>query len=300
MLSTTQLAELAALGTAVLWTCSTMIWTSAGRYAGTLAVSFLRLVVTCVLLTIYGRVVRGLWLPSDASWETWRLLGISGFVGFFVTDLCLIKALLLLGPRLTLLFQSLAPPTAALLSFLLLGDRLTPLDWAAMVITLTGVTWVVLERTHRNGGPHREHRPLGIALALAAAVGQAVGLVLSRQGLGQYDAVAATFIRVLGSMGGYLVLVTALGQWPHMVRMLRHGRAMGLITLGALVGPCLGVALSMVALRHCSAGVVSTIIATMPVLVLPMVILVYKEHVSWRAAVGAAVSVGGVALLLLW
>ena len=152
----------------------------------------------------------------------------------------------------------------------------------------------------RSGAEHTHHRTLGVSLALAAAVGQAVGLVLSRQGLGQYDAVAATFIRVIGAMGGYLVLVTLLRRWTHMFHVARHGRAMALMTLGALCGPFLGVALSMVALRNCSAGVVSTIIATMPVLVLPMVVLIYKEKVSWRAALGAAVSVFGVALLLLW
>lgn len=300
MLSTVHLAELAALGTAVLWTCSTLIWTSAGRYVGALAVSFVRLLITCVMLMVYGRLVRGLWFPSDASGETWMLLGVSGFIGFFVTDLCLIKALLLLGPRLTLLFQSLAPPIAALLSFVVLGDRLTPLDWLAMAITLTGVTWVVLERSKLSGKPHLQHRPLGVCLALAAAVGQAAGLVLSKQGLGNYDAVAATFIRVLGSMGGYLVLVTVLGRWGLMWRAALHPRAMGLMTLGAFAGPFLGVILSMIALRNCQAGVVATIISTMPVLVLPAVIVLYREKVSLRAAIGAAISVVGVALLVLW
>jgi drug/metabolite transporter (DMT)-like permease len=55
----------------------------------------------------------------------------------------------------------------------------------------------------------------------------------------------------------------------------------------------------MIAVRHCPAGVVSTIIATMPVLILPGVILFYREKVSLRAAGGAVLSVVGVALLML-
>ena len=55
----------------------------------------------------------------------------------------------------------------------------------------------------------------------------------------------------------------------------------------------------MVALRNCHAGVVATIVNTMPVIVLPLVIILYRERVSARAALGALVAVLGVALLKL-
>ena len=84
--------EAAAVGTALLWTLSAVAWTAAGRYVGALSVSFLRLVITCVMLAAYGQIVRGLWLPSDADRETWLLLGLSGFFGFFLSDICLFKA----------------------------------------------------------------------------------------------------------------------------------------------------------------------------------------------------------------
>ena len=47
-----QIGELAAVGTAVLWTLSAVAWTAAGRYAGALVVSFVRLMITCVMLSI--------------------------------------------------------------------------------------------------------------------------------------------------------------------------------------------------------------------------------------------------------
>jgi drug/metabolite transporter (DMT)-like permease len=72
-----------------------------------------------------------------------------------------------------------------------------------------------------------------------------------------------------------------------------------MIVLGTFFGPFAGVILYMIAVRHCPAGVVSTIISTMPVLILPGVILLYRERVSLRAAGGAVLSVVGVALLML-
>ena len=98
---------------------------------------------------------------------------------------------------------------------------------------------------------------------------QAAGTVLGRCGIGDYDASAATFLRILGGMAGYLVLVTLLGRWPQILVATRHRRAMGILCLGTLVGPFAGVILFMVALRHSHAGIVSTIVATMPVLILP-------------------------------
>ena len=293
-----RIGELAALGTALLWTLSTLAWTAAGRHIGSLAVCFLRLIITCGLLAMYGRFVRGLWLPTDASSETWLLLGLSGFVGFFLADLCLFQALLLIGPRLTLLLQALAPPITALTSWVFLHDTLGPKGWLGMAVTLGGVTWVVLERPG-NATERQPQLRWGVLLGVLGAVGMAVGLVLSKRGLGDYDAVAATFIRVLGAMIGYLGLITVAGRWTAMTVAARHGRAMIVVTFGSIVGPFVGVALSLVAVRHCNAGVVATILSTMPVLVLPMVIVLYGEKVSFRAVYGAVLAVVGVAILAI-
>lgn len=77
-----QIGELAAVGAAVLWTLSTLAWTSSGRRIGALAVSFHRLMITCVFLLLHGGLARGCWLPTDADGRTWLILGLSGLTGF--------------------------------------------------------------------------------------------------------------------------------------------------------------------------------------------------------------------------
>ena len=262
--------------------------------------SFIRLVVTCFFLSIYGQMAREMALPLDADGKTWLLLGTSGFFGFFIADVCLFKAFLLIGPRLALLLQLLSPPLSAIIAWTFVGDKLLPKDWLGMAITIAGVVWVILEQPetpeeHRR----RRHMGRGIFLALVSAVSGAVGLVFSKKGIGNYDAAAATYIRVIGALAGYAVLLTLVWRWPVVFRAIRRGRAMGILTFGAFVGPFLGVILCMVSLRYCHAGVVSTIINTMPVLILPFLIVIYHEKVSLRAAGGAALSVLGVALLVL-
>ena len=47
--------ELVALATALLWTFSSLAWTSAGKRVGALAVSFIRLIIASAIMMVYGR-----------------------------------------------------------------------------------------------------------------------------------------------------------------------------------------------------------------------------------------------------
>lgn len=294
-----QFGQLLALATAVLWTCSAIAWTTAGRYIGALPISFVRLVLAGALLMLHGWVTRGLPLPTDADAWQCTILGLSGFTGFFLADLCLFKAFLLIGPRLSLMVFSLAPPMTAAMSWAFLGNPLTGIKWIAMAITLTGVVWVVAEQPRQMVAEDRRQRGIGIALAFVGAFWQAVSLLLTKIGLTDYDAAAATTLRILGGAVGYVVLITALGRWPVMTATLRAPRVMMILSMGAIVGPYLGVVCYVESIRHCHAGVVATIVATMPVLILPVSAIIYHDRVTWRAVCGAFVSVAGVGILML-
>lgn len=293
-----QVGELAAVATALLWTLSAVAWTAAGHRVGAVVVSFVRLLVACVMLSGHGLLFRGLVLPSDASPATWQVLGLSGFLGFFLADLFLFKAFLVIGPRLSLLLYSLTPPLTAIGAWLWMDEPLSMRSWLAMAITLAGVAWVLCERVQTTRSSTWQGRLTGISFALLAAIWQSIASLLAQRGIGDYDAVAATYIRVLGGVVGFVPLVLITRRSASVVAALRDPHVMRIITGGALVGPYLGVVFYMIALRHCHAGVVNTVTATMPVLILPFSILLFREHVTPRAALGAVLSVVGVGLLV--
>ena len=148
------LGELAALGTAVCWTFSALSFTAAGKRVGSLNVNLLRLALALVMLAGYGWIVRGHPWPTDASGTTWRWLLLSGFIGFFIGDLCLFEAFVLVGTRLSTLLMSLAPPLTAVSGWLILGERLSGRDWLGMTITVTGTILVLVERHGETAAPH--------------------------------------------------------------------------------------------------------------------------------------------------
>jgi drug/metabolite transporter (DMT)-like permease len=76
-------------------------------------------------------------------------------------------------------------------------------------------------------------------------------------------------------------------------------RVIGLIALGAFVGPLLGVSASLLAVQHAEIGVASTLMALPPVIVLPISYFVFKEKIGWQAVAGTILAIAGVAILLL-
>jgi drug/metabolite transporter (DMT)-like permease len=74
---------------------------------------------------------------------------------------------------------------------------------------------------------------------------------------------------------------------------------MGYMTLGAVTGPFLGVSLLNMSIQRIPTGVAQTMAALVPVLIIPFVVFLKKERISWRAVIGAFVAVAGVAILML-
>jgi drug/metabolite transporter (DMT)-like permease len=295
--------QVAALGAAALWACTALAIEGAARRIGSLSVNLIRLVFAFGYLCLGGWLFRGQPLPLDATHHAWIWLTVSGLVGFTFGDLCLYQAYVVLGSRLSTLMMSLVPPLTALIGWLALGETLSRRDLLGMTLTVGGIAWAVLERTKpaalEGGAPHRHVTPAGIALGFGGALGQAGGLILSKIGMGTYNAMAATQIRVIAGFVGYAILFFVLGWWPNVRRGLADRKALGLTALGAFFGPFVAVTLSLIAIRATLAGVAASIMALTPVLIIPLVVLLRGEKVGLGGLAGAVVAVAGVALLFL-
>jgi len=277
-----------------------MSFTAAGRRVGSLAVNLIRLLMALVLLAALNGVLRGHPFPTDATQQAWLWLSLSGLVGFTFGDLCLFRAFVVIGPRLSMLVFSTVPLMTTLAGWAILGETLALKHAVGMALTMGGVAWVVLERTQLQDGEARKRIPLtGVLLALGGAAGQALGLVLSKLGMGDYDPFAATQIRVIAGTVGFAILFLVLGWWPRALAALRHGKAMAYTALGAFSGPFLGVSLSMVAVKYTLTGVAATLMSLVPVLIILPSVWLFRERVSARAVIGAFVATGGSALLFL-
>lgn len=274
-----------------------MAFEAAGKRIGSLNVNLVRVVLGVLFLSVFCYLRRGLWLPSDASLHAWIWLSASGIAGLTLGDMCLLKAFVLVGSRISALIMAFVPMLSALISWVFLGELLSLQDQAGMLLTTTGIVMVVMRRPN---GKARNNYPLkGLLLALGGAIGQSVGLVFSKFGMGSYDAFAANHIRLLAALAGFTVIFLVTGRWRGVLPAVGHRSGMGFATLGSFFGPFVGVSLSLYAVQHTQVGVAATIIALVPVFIIPPAVLIKKEVIGLRDVTGAFIAVAGSVLLFL-
>jgi drug/metabolite transporter (DMT)-like permease len=295
--------EIAALLTAGCWTVTGLAFESAGKKVGSLAVNLIRLVMAFIFLSIYLKFARGAFFPSDAGMHQWIWLSLSGLVGLVIGDLFLFQSYVVMSARVSQLIMSLTPPFTALIGWLMLGEVLTLMNWFGMAVTLAGISLVILKRERNETNKKKKltttYSMSGILLALGGAIGQSVGLVLSKKGMGSYDPFASTQIRVITGMVGFFLIFLVMNRWKKVFKAVQDPSAMKRITLGAIFGPFLGVSLSLMAVQHTQAGIAATIMAIVPVLIIPPAVIFFKEKINWKEILGAIIAVLGVLLFFL-
>ncbi len=310
-MNTQTFGQLAALGTAFCWAITSLSFESAGKRVGSLQVNLIRLIVAFAIFTVYGSIVHHRFLPFDAGAHVWTWLTLSGLVGFVFGDLFLFQAFVDVGARKAMLIYSSVPPMTAVLGWVILGETLSPSQLFGMVTTVSGIVMVVTTRK-RLAAPDIaapaatlekkrlvEHPLRGVWFAVLGALGQALGLVLSRHGAPDFDPFGATQIRSLAGMAGFIILFAVTHRWKRVAVAFRDGKAMKSITRGAFFGPFLGVSLGLFAAQRAGTGVASTLIATVPVILIPISVFVKKEAITLQEIAGAVVAVAGVAILFI-
>jgi drug/metabolite transporter (DMT)-like permease len=181
--------------------------------------------------------------------------------------------------------------------------------WVAVI--LTGVAIALAPDDHLKISP-RDWK-IGIAASVVCAMGGALGAVIIRKGyaalaLGPVavDAGTTGFQRVAGG-----ILIPAVAVLMFKWRAIRGSGGMFAeaawrqagekrrhiwpwVLANALAGQTLGVTCMQWALKTNPSGVVQAIIATSPMVLLPMTRVVEGEKIGLRSVVGAVVAVGGV------
>ena len=293
------LGEFAALLTAIFWTVTSLSFESASHKIGSVAVNILRLIIGFAFLSVFTFIRRGLVLPVDASMENWLWLSLSGLVGFVFGDLFLFKSYTMIGSRFSMLIMTLVPLITAFFSFAILGERLTLFHYLGMTLTFSGIAMAIFSRPAKGEKLSLKLAPKGILFAFGGAVGQALGLVLSKFGMKNYDPFAATQIRIIAGIFGYTILVTFMARWKNVISATHNKSGMMLTSLGAFFGPFLGVSFSLIAVKFTEAGIASTIMALVPVFIILPAVVFFKQKVTLPEILGAIISVAGVALFFL-
>jgi uncharacterized membrane protein len=294
------IGELAALFTSICWTGTSVLFAKASQQVGSAMVNRVRVILALLLLMILNWTLFGEPLPVGAGADRWLWFGLSGAIGYALGDAFLFQAFICIGAQRSMLMMSLAPLMSAGLAWIFFAEALTGMQILGILVTLTGVSLVLLRRDI-NHTTQVCKAGQGMLFGLGAAAGQAVGYVLSKQGLSNgFSPISGNTIRMLAAVLVLWSLALFQGKAGRTVQAMRaNPRTLGILALAALTGPVLGASSSLFAVQFTEVGIASTLIALPPVFLLPVGWLVFKEKFDWGAVLGTLVAIGGVAILFL-
>ncbi|HMU92994.1 MAG TPA: DMT family transporter [Anaerolineales bacterium] len=294
------IGEIAGLATSFFFAITAIIFASVGRMVGSQVTNRFRLLFALFYLVILNLILFHEPLPFSAGSPRWLWLSLSGVIGLSLGDAFLFRSYVAVGPRLGSLLLSLAPIFGSVIAWIFFGETLTALQILGILLALAGIGWVVTSHKEEANTP-KGHTREGIIFGILAGLGQAVGLVLSKQAMaGGFSPFQANAIRMLAAVIFTWAWTAVEGQISSTVETIRnHPKALQWIAFGAVIGPVLGVSSSLLAVQHAEIGVASTLMALPPVIVLPISYFVFKEKIGWQGIAGTFLAILGVAVLFL-
>lgn len=292
--------EWMALTAAACWALGSLISAPASAHLG--AFAFTRWRMACASLLLWSlALVSGGWqsLPVNQLW----LLTLSGVIGILIGDTALFAAMNRLGPRRAGVLFATHALFSAMLAYLFLGERIWGWTLIGSGLLISGVMIAILfgkrssEQHHWETSSHQFG--VGVGLGLLSALCQAVSTLMLKPLMEtDIDAVAASAVRMSTALVCHLVLLWAGFQVAKTQQALT-GKVLAMVAFNALLSMGIGMTLILQALKQGDAGMVAMLSSVSPVLLVPLLWLVYRRRPAFGAWLGAALTVGGTILILL-
>jgi drug/metabolite transporter (DMT)-like permease len=289
---------LAALGAAFAWAVSGIISANPSSALGSLAFVRIRMtMVFCMLAAI---------LTVSGGWRTVQMVHmtpsiISGLIGILAGDAALFATMNRLGPRRAGILFSSNAIFSVILSWMFLHERLDVITMLGIIIALIGVALAILfgKRTNDMHQWEAIKGPLSLAIAIGLFSGlcQAIGSIVIRPVMETgVDPLAIAAIRVgVAALG--LTLAMFAGVKSTRAKIALTPKIAAQVAISGFAAMGIGMTLLLFALRGGHVGIVATLSATTPALVLPMLWWKTGDRPPLLAWVGAALVIVGSGLI---
>ena len=222
---------------------------------------------------------------------------LSGFIGFFLCDLFMFKAIVDFGPRETAVVMTFNPVLTAFVAFLVMGESLSGKQITGMAVTVAGIITMIYGegKVERKAG----FRLLpGLFCAVLAAFLQTAADITAKLSISELSAVSSNALRVAGGFVAWAVL-SFVKRKDYGLQMQVFGDAKYalIMVLAVAAGPVLGTTLSLGAMAKASVGIVKSIVNSSPVFMIPIDYFFRKKKLTLLSVAGTVISVAGVMLL---
>jgi drug/metabolite transporter (DMT)-like permease len=308
-----QLGEILALLTTLAWSICIFPFTEASRRMGPNEINIFRLTLATLMLSVLSMIIGHisvLELFSLPSFPNWFWLALSGVIGLGLGDYFGFTMYVILGTRTGSILSTFAPGAALMVGYIMLGESINSIGMLGMAITIIGVIVLIMSKKESTANADFTHgnKTKGVIFGILAAICQGAGLALSKKGMeaamlngNPITPIHATWIRILAATLTILIGIVLSKNAVKYFKSLVNDKsgAVKYALLGTVFGPVLGVSLSLYTIALIKVSIAQTIFALAPVMVLVIGLLVYREKITLKSLLAAAIAISGV-MVLIW
>ncbi|WP_386070022.1 DMT family transporter [Tahibacter sp. UC22_41] len=289
------LGEALAILSALAWSAGVIIYKRLGE---TLAPTRLNLMKNLLVLGLLLPTLAVMGTPPpQLSAAELAITLFSGLLGIAVADSLYLTALNQLGAARMGILGNFYSPFVILLSFLLLGERLGPLQLVGFALVSSGVLVVGMPSVQEPA--ERRAQRLGLLLGVSSIALMAVAIVLVKRILEAQPLIWMVALRLAGGIGGLLLLFAWRRESPLPARAERAQIRWPIVLLGAFVGQYLSMVFWLGGYKYAPASVAAILNETTSIFIVVLAALFLHEPLNRRKLLGVALTLSGVACMLL-
>ena len=297
------IGELAALGTAVLWTVSAVLYKKAMLDAKPISANIVRCVCTGAILIVFLTIIGEVGLLISVPLEAAILAGVSGIIGLGFADTVYMKSLKTIGVARAVSITCTYPLFSILLAVFFQKEAITfPVILGAVVIAVG--TWLLSQEGEIGLDElHKKDFARGVASALVAAVIWAVSITLMNMAVllpekGNLDrAFAVNTVRILAAAIALLSSAPITDRDLHFLKLRR--RTALAVDSGGVVALALGWFLLAASFLYIPESQAVPISSTSPLFAVLAGMTFLREAITRRIVGGSALIIIGVFLIFM-
>jgi len=294
------IGELAALGAAISWTVSAMLYGKALQQTKPISANIVRLSCTSAILLILLGVIAGFGDLRSLRLNTAVLAGVSGIIGLGLGDTLYMVSLKLMGVARAVPITCTYPLFNLLLA-VLIGEKLTLSLILGAIIIFSGIWLLSYERGNSKGEGQGKFLFKGVAAALATAFLWSASIAMMgvavKENPSLNDALVISTIRIV-TVGALILALSPMIDRKHDFLKMKR-RTVATLIVGGIVALGLGwffLAYSFLGIPQSMAVPISS---TTPLFSTLAGIVLLREKVTGRSALGSVIIVAGIFMIFL-
>lgn len=255
-------------------------------YAEPLTFLSVRYVLVVLMMLLLARLASAPWPTSPRAFTHIAVAGVLMQAGYLGGVWCAIKLGMPAGVAALIVNTQ---PILTAIAGRSLGERVVARQWLGLVLGLAGVGLVVADKVTLIG-----MTGWSIGLAIFALLSMTAGTIYQKRFCPSFDVRTGQVIQFVASLAFTLPLALLLES----NRIEWTAQFIGALAWSVLVLSGLGISLLFVMIRHGTATLVTSYLYLVPPVTAIMAWLMFDETFSLAAAVGMAMTVAAVALVV--